>query len=101
MLDIKFIRENVELVKQAAQAKRITCDVDRLIEVDQRRRELQRTLDKFREQVKESGQRIGLLRNPKSDWYKRAIAEGRSDAEIKAEAARDKAEKAPRKPKIK
>jgi len=101
MLDIKFIRENVALVKQASQAKRITCDVARLIEVDQRRRELQVTLDKYREQVKESGQRIGLLRNSKSDWYKRAIAEGKIDADIKAEADRVQAEMTAIKPKIK
>src|SRR3990172_8030002 len=101
MLDIRFIRENVELVKQAAQAKRITCDVDRLIEVDQRRRELQVTLDKYREQVKESGQRIGMLRNAKSEAYKRAIAEGKTDADIKAEADRFQAEMTAIKPKIK
>src|SRR3990172_317677 len=101
MLDIKHIRENIALIRQAAQAKRITCDVDRLIEVDQRRRELQVALDKYREQVKESGQRIGLLRNPKSDWYKRAIAEGKTDADIKAEADRVQAEMTAIKPKIK
>ena len=33
MLDIKFIRENAELIKRAAVDKRIACDVDRLIEV--------------------------------------------------------------------
>ena len=101
MLDIKFIRENVELVKRGAAAKRVACDVDRLIEVDRRRRELQVNLDKLREQVKESGQRIGLLRNVKSDWYKRVVAEGRTDAEIKAEADRLQAEMAQLKPKIK
>ena len=101
MLDIKLIREDVELVKQGAAAKRVACDVDRLIEVDRRRRELQVNLDKLREQVKESGQRIGLLRNPKSDWYKRAVAEGKTDAEIKAEADRVQAEMAAIKPKIK
>ena len=101
MLDIKFIRENVELVKQAAKAKRINCDVDRLIEVDQRRRELQLALDKFREQVKESGQRIGLLRNPKSDWYKRAVAEGKTNADIKTEADHVQVELTAIKPKIK
>jgi len=101
MLDIKFIRENVELVKQAAQAKRIACDVDRLLEVDRRRRELQVTLDKYREQVKESGQRIGLLRNPKSEWYRRAITEGNSDADIMAEGDRVQAEMTEIKPKIK
>jgi len=40
MLDIKFIRENKELVKQAAKKKRIDCDVDKLIEVDEERRVL-------------------------------------------------------------
>jgi len=101
MLDIKFIRENVPLIKQAAQAKRIACDVERLIEVDQRRRGLQVTLDKLREQVKGNGQRIGLLRNLKSEWYRRAIAEGKTDADIKAEADRVQAEMTAVKPKIK
>lgn len=101
MLDIKFIRENTELVKQAARDKRMTCDVDRLIEVDRQRRELQVNLDKYREQVKENGQRIGLLRNPKSDWYKRAVTEGKTDADIKAEADRVQAEMTALKPKIK
>jgi seryl-tRNA synthetase len=101
MLDIKFIRENVELVKQGAAAKRVACDVDRLIEVDRRRRELQVNLDKFREQVKESGQRIGMLRNVRSDWYNRAFTEGKTDADIKAEADRVQAEMTAIKPKIK
>jgi seryl-tRNA synthetase len=91
----------VALVKQAAAAKRIACDVDRLIELDRRRRELQVALDKYREQVKESGQRIGLLRNAKSEWYKRAVAEGKTDADIKAEADRVQAEMSAIKPKIK
>ena len=65
MLDIKYIRENAELIKQSAIDKRITCDVDRLISVDKRRRELQVELDQHRTTVKESGQRVGLLRNSK------------------------------------
>jgi seryl-tRNA synthetase len=40
MLDIKFIRENKELVKLAAEKKRIDFDVGKLIEVDDARREL-------------------------------------------------------------
>lgn len=101
MLDIKFIRENVDLIKKAAVDKRIECDVDRLIEVDRKRRELQVQLDAFREQSKQNGQMVGLLRNPKSEWYKRAIAEGKSEADIKAEADRVQAELAELKPKVK
>ncbi|MEX0917528.1 MAG: serine--tRNA ligase [Candidatus Paceibacterota bacterium] len=40
MLDIKFIRENLEIVKQAAQKKRIDVDLDRLMAVDDTRREI-------------------------------------------------------------
>ena len=101
MLDIKFIRENVDLVKQGAVDKHIACDVDRLIEVDKKRRELQLELEKLRGEVKESGQRVGLLRNPKSDWYRRAVADGQSEADIKAESDRVQAELATIKPRIK
>ena len=38
MLDIKFIRENKDLVKAAAKKKHIEVDIDRLIEVDDERR---------------------------------------------------------------
>ena len=40
MLDIKFIRENVDLVKAGAQKKRITVDLDKLITTDDARRKL-------------------------------------------------------------
>ncbi len=100
MLDVKFIRENAALVKKAAADKCIPCDVDRLVEVDKRRRELQVQLDAMRTQVKENGQQVGLLRNPNSDWYKRAIAEGQTESDIKAEAERVQAELAELKPRI-
>ena len=65
MIDIKFIRENVDQVKKAAVDKHIACDVDRLIDVDKRRRELQVEIEALRSQIKENGQVVGLLRNPK------------------------------------
>jgi seryl-tRNA synthetase len=40
MLDIKFIRENKELVTQAAKKKKVDFDVDALIGVDDKRRDL-------------------------------------------------------------
>lgn len=40
MLDIRFIRENKELVAQAATKKRVNFDVEKLISVDDKRREL-------------------------------------------------------------
>jgi seryl-tRNA synthetase len=101
MLDIKFIRENPDAVKQGAARKHIACDVDRLLEVDQRRREIQVELDELRSRVKEDGQRVGLLRNPKSPAYKTATEEGLTPDQIKAEAERIQAGLAEIKPRIK
>jgi len=101
MLDIKYIRENAELIAKAAADKCITCDIARLIEVDKTRRELQQQLDAFRTQTRENGQKVGLLRNPKSPLYQAALEEGKSDADIKAEANRLQAELAELKPKVK
>jgi seryl-tRNA synthetase len=108
MLDIKYIRENADAVKRGAEVKRITCDVDRLLAVDQRRRELQIELDKLREKVKEDGQRVGLLRNPKPNWLQRLIEQNapqheidRKKQEAKEEADRVQAELAEIKPKVK
>lgn len=38
MLDIKFIRENTELVKENSQKRRVTVDIDRLLRLDEERR---------------------------------------------------------------
>src|SRR3989338_3601321 len=38
MLDIKFIRDNSELVQKAAHDKRVNFDVQKLLAVDERRR---------------------------------------------------------------
>lgn len=40
MLDIKFIRENKELVKEAAKKKHIDFDVEKLVEADEKRKSL-------------------------------------------------------------
>ena len=45
MLDIKFIRENKDIVIAGAKKKRIDIDIDQLIKVDDRRRELQASFD--------------------------------------------------------
>lgn len=41
MLDIKFIRDNLDLVKEAARKKHITVDLDRLAAIDDQRKEIQ------------------------------------------------------------
>lgn len=48
MLDIKFIRENKDLIILGATKKHITVDIERLIVVDDERRKLQQTVDEKR-----------------------------------------------------
>lgn len=48
MLDIQFIRDNSQLVKEAAQSKNIAVDIDKLLELDHKRRELLQEVEKLR-----------------------------------------------------
>ena len=48
MLDIKFIRENADIIKLAAQKKRSDVDIDRLLVVDEERRARLNTLEEKR-----------------------------------------------------
>jgi len=45
MLDIKYIRENVDKVKEACQKKKIDFDVDYLIDLDEKRRALIKSIE--------------------------------------------------------
>ncbi len=92
MLDIKFIRENVEQVRRAIEVKRVACDLDRLLAVDERRRAIQQEADALRAQSNELSGQVGLYKNPKSQWFQQALASGRSAAELKSEGDRIAAE---------
>lgn len=48
MLDIKFIRENADLVKDGAKKKYIDVDIDRLLTVDDERRKLLQSIEEKR-----------------------------------------------------
>jgi seryl-tRNA synthetase len=86
MVDIKLIRQQPGLIKEAAANKRIACDVDRLLEVDRQRVEVQQQLEALATRTREGGEQLALYRNPKSAWYKRAIEGGMTGAQIAAKA---------------
>lgn len=54
MLDIQFIRENPQKVKQAAEQKNIVVDIDKLLTLDERRRELLQQVEKLRQDRNET-----------------------------------------------
>ena len=58
MLDIKFIRDNPEQVKEGAQKKGVNIDIDKLLEVDKKRRETLQALEDMRAQKNKASQEI-------------------------------------------
>ncbi|MFA5942524.1 MAG: serine--tRNA ligase [Candidatus Paceibacterota bacterium] len=57
MLDIKFIRENADIIKAGAVKKRIEVDIDRLLAVDDERKRIRQELDlKRSEQIRRSNE---------------------------------------------
>lgn len=53
MLDIDFIRENTEEVKEACRQKQEEVDIDKLLELDEKRRDLKTEVDELRHEQNE------------------------------------------------
>ena len=62
MFDIKFIRENVELIKKAIEEKGETVDMQRFVKLDNLRRELIQERDAIRREKKELSAQIANLK---------------------------------------
>lgn len=58
MIDIKLIREKPDLVKKAVVDKGMRVDIDRLLAVDARRRELETQFNQLRHEQKQAGEEI-------------------------------------------
>ena len=65
MLDIKFIRENPEVIKEACRKKQVKVDIDRLLEVDRKRRELLQALEDMRAQKNKANVEIKKAKTKK------------------------------------
>ena len=61
MLDIKFIRENKDIIRMAAEKKHIAVDLDRLIAIDEKRRTLIAEVDEMRRLHKEASEKVAGL----------------------------------------
>ena len=58
MLDIKFIRENKDIVIAGAKKKHVDVDIERLITLDDKRKELQKYIDDKRAEQNAASQKI-------------------------------------------
>lgn len=65
MLDIKFIRQNPEKIKEGAKRKSIKVDIDKLLEVDKKRLKVLKTLENIRAQKNKASKEIVKVKNKK------------------------------------
>lgn len=84
MLDIKFIRENKDLVQEGARKKHLAFKVDELLAVDDERRELLAVVEKKRGRQNEITEKIAVISH--SDVRDHLIGEMRG---LKEELQRD------------
>jgi len=67
MLDIKFIRENTDLVRQSIKDRNLNLDINNLIELDNKRRALLLELETLRAKKNEANDQITKLLKEKKD----------------------------------
>ena len=67
MLDLKFIRENPDKVKAGLAAKRATVDLDGLLQLDIRRRQLVFKIDELKAKKNAANDEISRLIKEKQD----------------------------------
>lgn len=61
MLDLKFIRQHPDVVRAGAEKKRIPCDVDRILALDEEWRTMQTKVDELRAEQRSAGKQMGAL----------------------------------------
>src|SRR3989344_8331786 len=69
MLDIKFIRGNADLIKEAAKKKHFNCDIDRLLAIDEKRRALIAESDEMRRIHKEASELTATLQGKEREGH--------------------------------
>ncbi len=67
MLDIKFIRENIALVKEALVAKGLSFDLEFFLSLDEKRREIIRRIDELRNKKNMANEEIKNILKEKKD----------------------------------
>lgn len=67
MLDIHFIREHKDLVKEGARKKGVDIDIDRLLTVDEERKELLQKLEEKRAEQNRASKHIALAKGEEKE----------------------------------
>lgn len=67
MLDLKFVRENAELVKQSAANKNESVDVDKILELDEKRRAIIAEVENLKALRNQVSEKIAVKKKSKED----------------------------------
>jgi seryl-tRNA synthetase len=67
MLDLKFIRENVELVREAVRLKNEPSNIDEIIALDEKRRGLIAKVEKLKNERNQNSKQVAELKKDKKD----------------------------------
>ena len=67
MLELKFIRENLDLVREALKRRNLNLDLDNLLEIDNKRRKVLAELEELRAKKNEANDEISRLLKEKKD----------------------------------
>jgi len=67
MLDMRFVRENVERVREALKARNAKVDLDELLDLDQKRRDMVQKADKLKEERNRASEEIGQAKKAGKD----------------------------------
>ncbi len=65
MLDIKFIRENPDLIKEASRKKRLDFDVDKFLKIDEGRRKVMAEVEELRAKQNKASDRVASITDEK------------------------------------
>ena len=83
MLDIKLIRSNPEKVKEALEKRKEKINLDEILELDQKRRELLSETDSLKEKRNTVSEEIGKLKREKTDAREKILAMREVSTKIK------------------
>ncbi len=89
MLDIKFIRENKDIIKMGAKKKHLNFDVDQLLEIDDKRRALLLVVEEKRAKQNEVGQKIAVASQEEKQQLLSEMTLLKSDLQKEEEQLRD------------
>lgn len=84
MLDIKFIRQNPNLVKEAAEKKGFFVNINEILELDRKKRKLQTEIERIRAFKNKISQRLKNLKE-KEEILKLAKEEDKKEEKLKKE----------------